>query len=111
MHVRRQVSSELSAQLVEYLLGSLGKTQDQLSEALEVSPTFISRVRSGERSFTLEHLELIEQLVRKPLGVILLAANPPKSPNKETTKIQKLAMQMLREADSAIASSRKMARS
>ena len=65
-------------------------TQDQLAEALEVSSAFISRVRTKERSFTIDHLTALEALLKVPASASFLAAVPlPGFPagNQEVARI------------------------
>jgi transcriptional regulator with XRE-family HTH domain len=101
MAERRKVSSDMSAALLEYVLKEARVTQDQLAEALEVSPAFISRVRTRERSFTVDHLAAFEKLMNIPLGVILLAAMPLPEAKKEMRKLHDLARQAIQQADVA----------
>ncbi len=108
MAERRKVSSDVSALLVEYVLKKAEITQEQLAEALEVSPAFISRVRKRERSFTVDHLGTFETMLKVPLGAILLAAVPLPTPRPETKKLHDLARKAIAQADSA---SRAIARS
>jgi len=74
---RRTVSSELSAEWVDYILKKTGMSQEKLADTPEVSPGFVSLLRSRVRSLTMDHLELIEELMQMPLGALLLAASPP----------------------------------
>jgi len=101
MRERRKVSSEISASLVEYILRESKITQEQLAESLEVSAAFISRVRTRERSFTVDHLVTIETLLNAPLGAILLAAIPLPEPRPETKRLHELARQAIALADKA----------
>jgi transcriptional regulator with XRE-family HTH domain len=101
MPVRRKISSLISAAVVEYVLREADVNQDQLAEALEVSPAFISRVRARERSFTVDHLTAIETLMKVPLGAILLAAVPMPAPRPETMKLHELVRQAIAQADIA----------
>jgi transcriptional regulator with XRE-family HTH domain len=99
--MRRRISSDISALLVEYVLKESGLTQEQLAEALEVSAAFISRVRGKERSFTVDHLEAVEALMKVPLGAILLAAVPIPKPRRGLEKLQALALQAISQGDIA----------
>ncbi len=101
MRERRKVSSDVSASLVEYVLKESRLTQDQLAEILEVSPAFISRVRGGERSFTIDHLAALESLMKVPLGAILLAAAPLPAVSPATKKLHDLARHAITQADAA----------
>jgi transcriptional regulator with XRE-family HTH domain len=101
MAERRKVSSDVSAALVEYVLKAGDISQDRFADALEVSPAFISRVRAGERSFTVDHLASLEKLMDIPLGAILLAAVPLPKPRAETKKLHQLAREAIAQADAA----------
>jgi transcriptional regulator with XRE-family HTH domain len=101
MAERRKISSDVSASLTEYVLLKSGLSQEALADALEVSPAFISRVRTKERSFTIDHLAAIESLMKVPLGAILLAAVPLPTPRQETRKLQELARKAITQADAA----------
>lgn len=101
MDERRKVSSEVSAFLLDYVLQKAAITQDALADALEVSPAFISRVRTRERSFTIDHLAAIEKLMKVPLGAILLAAIPLPAPQPQTARLQELARKAIAQADAA----------
>jgi transcriptional regulator with XRE-family HTH domain len=107
MSIRRPVSSEVSTDVVEYVLRQGKFTQEQLADALEVSPAFISRVRSKERSFTVDHLVAIEKLVGIPLGALLLAAIPIAPPRPETERLHKLLRAAMLQADKATAAIRR----
>ena len=96
---RRKVSSDLSAAVVEYVLKKTGMSQEALAEALEVSPGFISRLRGKERSLTIDHLELMEDIMHMPLGALLLIASPPPPPRPETAKLHELCRQAMLQAD------------
>ena len=101
MAERRKVSSDVSAALVDYILKAGAISQDRLAEALEVSPAFISRIRAGERSFTVDHLASMEKLLEIPLGAILLAAVPLPKPSSKTRKLHQLAREAIAQADAA----------
>jgi transcriptional regulator with XRE-family HTH domain len=101
MSRRRKVSSDISASLTEYVLARSGLTQEQFAETLEVSPAFISRVRTRERSFTIDHLQAIQQIMGVPLGALLIAAVPLPEPRPETKRLRELALAALAAGDQA----------
>lgn len=68
---------------------------------MKVSPAFISRVRRGERGFTLDHLELLESIMGAPLGALLLAAVPPSSPKPDLKRLYDLARKAILQGDRA----------
>jgi transcriptional regulator with XRE-family HTH domain len=95
---RGKLSQRTSAQLVDFLCDRLKLTQEQLADKLELSPAFISRARSGERSFTIEHLHMMEDLLDMPLGAILLAVPlaPRRKPDTpEMARIRDMATKAL----------------
>jgi transcriptional regulator with XRE-family HTH domain len=100
MAERRTVSSDVSAALVEYVLREKGLSQEQLADAIEVSPAFISRVRTGQRSFSIDHLAAFEWLMNVPLGALLLAAVPIPKPRPELKRLHELARQAIEQGDS-----------
>ncbi len=61
----------MSSRLVRHLLAN-GHTAQGLAEALGLGKSFISLVKSGERSLRLEHLQQIERLTGTPLPLLLL---------------------------------------
>ena len=96
---RRKVSSTTSYHLIEYLLKQTNWSQEKLADVLEVSPAFISRVRTKERSLTMEHLEAVQTILKAPLGAILLAAVPIPASRPETAKLHELAKKAIAAAD------------
>lgn len=104
MATHRQVSSSLSNSLVDWLVKERGMNQEQIAGLLEVSSAFVSRVRSGERRLTVDHLEMAARALDLPLGAMLLAAVPDRPDRPETRAIRKLVERMLTNADEAKAS-------
>lgn len=107
MSERRKVSSALSADLVNYLASHHEVSQERLASILEVDPSFISRVRSGERSLTVDHLSLIETELSIPLGALLLAARPLPVVAKKNAKLRALAEQAIHDLDKAARAARR----
>lgn len=99
MSQRRKVSSEISAAVVTYVLREKRLTQEELADAIEVSPAFISRVRTGERSLTVDHLSALEAITGVPLGALLLAAVPLPKPTAKVKKLHDLAREAIAQAD------------
>jgi transcriptional regulator with XRE-family HTH domain len=92
--------------VINWLVKEKGLSQDGIAETLEVTPGFISRVRSGERHLTVEHLVALENALRIPMGAILMAANPGNSADAKMRKLQDLVRKALVAADDARASLR-----
>ena len=101
MSKRRKVSSDISCQLIEYVLKEKQWTQEQLAEALELSTAFISRARAKERSLRLDHLSIIESLMNSPIGAILLAAVPITNATEKNAKLREIAHKAIKAADDA----------
>src|SRR4051794_24522193 len=72
MHHRRIVSSELSSDIVGFLLHR-GHTQSQIAKILGVSAPFVSLVKNRERSLTLDHVERLHTRLGIPLGEFFIA--------------------------------------
>lgn len=53
------------------ILEDRGMSQTQIAEFMEVSKSYISRVKAGTRAFTLEHLSRVDDKFEKPLSVLL----------------------------------------
>lgn len=95
----RQLSQSLSADLVNHLLARLNLNQEELATRLDVSPAFLSRVRSGQRALTIAHLQKIEDVTREPLGAILLAIRKPHaSEDPRWSKLRSMAREGLEAA-------------
>jgi transcriptional regulator with XRE-family HTH domain len=72
---RRTVSTRVSADVIEYLI-SQGSSLAQIASVLGVTKSFISRVRSRQRSLTLDHLAMLEDFAGRPLPLLLIEATP-----------------------------------
>ena len=72
---RRTVSTSISADVVEYLLQG-GMSLAEIAEILGVTKSFVSRVKSRQRSLTLDHLAALERVMGKPLPLLLIEATP-----------------------------------
>lgn len=74
--------SAISAHIVRHLHDQ-GMTLKEIGSLMGVKESFVSRVRHGQRSFTLEHLTKLEKALGKPLPAILVHATPVESVPKE----------------------------
>jgi transcriptional regulator with XRE-family HTH domain len=74
-HERRKLEYRFSSDVIEYLM-SRGMTVTQIAAVLKVSKSFISRVKSRQRSLTIDHLLAIEDVIGQPLPLLLLEAIP-----------------------------------
>lgn len=81
------ISLDFSADIVQFLRQDLGYTLKKIGELIGLSESYISRVRKGERSFTVKHLVRLEKTLKKPLPLLLIEAIPKDSLD---TKMQAL---------------------
>lgn len=78
------------------ILEKRGLNLTQIAELLEVSKSFISRVKAGERSFTLQHIGHIGRKVDKDLPWLLFTTMiDPKSVKPENRKLYNMAKRLL----------------
>lgn len=82
----RSVHPAVSSDIVRYLQDQ-GMTLRKIGGILRLSESFISRVRNGQRSFTLEHLTRLERAIKKPLPIILMEATQLNSVPKEVRHV------------------------
>jgi transcriptional regulator with XRE-family HTH domain len=100
MSNRGNVSSSLSARIVRFLVDK-GHSQADIARMLNVSEGFISLVKSKDRSFTLDHLELLSEAISVPLGALLIAVTEPVAGAKYDRKLFELSARILKQADRA----------
>lgn len=84
-HDRRTLSSSLSARVLEYLR-ERDFSQAEVARMLGVSESFISLVKSRERSFTLDHLESLSSALKVPLGPLMVGVTTPKGGETEYSR-------------------------
>jgi len=97
---RDSASTEMCSRLVSYVMSQTSLDQRSLAAALGLSPAFVSRVRHGERCFTLDHLRRIETLLGQPIGELLSLALPGKrSRDPRIAELQTRAAEMLETAN------------
>ncbi len=72
---KRTVSASFSSDIVNYLIERDYSLTD-IARLLNVSKSFLSRVKSRERSFTVDHLLILERTLKRPLPLLLLEAIP-----------------------------------
>jgi transcriptional regulator with XRE-family HTH domain len=93
----RTVSSRLSADVIDFLC-KRGMTLAEIGAAIGATKSFISRVRSGERGLTIDHLIALEQKVGEPLPLLLLRATPIESVRKDLRPLYRMTEKMLANA-------------
>ncbi len=103
----RIVSSRLSSNVID-LLCKRGMTLAEIGAAIGATKSFISRVRSGERGLTNDHLIALEQKVGEPLPLLLLRATPIESVRRDLRPLYRMTEKML--AKSSAAKPRRSAR-
>ena len=74
----RTVSSALSSDVIE-LLVNRGMTLTSIATTIGVSKSFLSRVKAGSRSLTIDHLVALESSLGEPLPLLLMQATPPEA--------------------------------
>lgn len=65
------------------LLCDRGMNLTEIAELLGVTRSYISRVKNGTRSFTLDHLVTLQRKTGQPLPLLLLQATPASDIPKE----------------------------
>ena len=95
----RLVSSRLSSDVIDFL-SKRGMTLAEIGAAIGATKSFISRVRSGERGLTIDHLIALEQKVGEPLPLLLLQATPIESVRKDLRPLYRMTEKMLTRAGS-----------
>jgi transcriptional regulator with XRE-family HTH domain len=92
-NTRKQYRSDLaysaiSTRIVKHL-HTQGMTLKQIGSLMGVTESFISRVRNGQCSLTLEHLAKLEDALGKSLPEILVHSTPLDSVPRKLRKMYK----------------------
>jgi transcriptional regulator with XRE-family HTH domain len=74
-HGAESAYSAISTRIVRHLHDQ-GMTLKEIGALMGLKEAFISRVRNGQRSLTLEHLTRLEDALGKSLPAILVDATP-----------------------------------
>ena len=77
------------------LLVSRGMTLTQIAGLLGVTKSYISRVKAGTRSFTLDHLAQLEREVSEPLPLLLIRSIPAASVTRELRPLYEATLRLL----------------
>jgi transcriptional regulator with XRE-family HTH domain len=88
------VSSRLSSDVIDFL-SERRTTLTEIGAAIGATKSFISRVRSGERGLTIDHLIALEQKMGEPLPLLLLRATPIESVRKDLRPLYRMTEKML----------------
>jgi transcriptional regulator with XRE-family HTH domain len=81
----------ISAEVVALLTGR-GMTLTDIAHMLDVTKSYVSKVKAGERSLTLDHLSQLALKTRLPLPFLLLQSMDPKALPAEARPLYRLAM-------------------
>ena len=73
---RRTIPTRVSADVVQYLMTHRDMSLSDIADVLGVTKSFISRVKSRQRSLTVDHLMALERVVGRPLPLLLMEATP-----------------------------------
>ena len=77
------------------LLERRGMSLTDIAELLEVSKSYISRVKAGSRSFTLQHLGHISTKMNEDLPLLLFGLMVPESVRPENRKLYDMTRKLL----------------
>ena len=77
------------------LLVEQGMTLTAIAKLIGVTKSYISRVKSGERSLTLDHLGRLGEKTGQPLAFLLLKSMDPKSVPPEIKPLYRMAWKMM----------------
>src|SRR4051812_7796913 len=78
------------------LLVDRGMTLTHIAKTLGVTKSYISRVNSGTRSFTLDHLITLEREIGEPLPWLLIDAIPVASVPPELRPLYDMTRKLLK---------------
>jgi transcriptional regulator with XRE-family HTH domain len=106
MSNRRTASISLSSDVLAWLLDR-GLSQTDVARILGVSQGYISLVKSRERALTLEHLSVLADAMKLPLGAMLLQVTPrPVRMTQDTAALFAVTERLIQKADKAAAAIR-----
>jgi len=73
----------ISKDIVRLLRDQYGWTLKKIGEAIGCGESFVSMVGSGRRSFTLDHLAMLEKKLGEPVAILLLRSIDPEKVDKQ----------------------------
>jgi transcriptional regulator with XRE-family HTH domain len=79
-----------------HLLLKQGMNLTAIAKLLNVSKSFVSRLKSGKRSLTLEHLRILERELGEPLPWLLIKATPLSSVPSELRPLYRATFKLLK---------------
>jgi len=95
---RRTLTSSLSGEVLRWLLAR-GHTQVEVARLLGVSESFISLVKSRERSFTIDHIQALADALNIPLGALLIQITERETKDPKTRAFMHSTAKIMRKAD------------
>jgi len=75
-----EVSTKFSANVVGYFNGKLNFSLKEIGDCIGQKRAFVSMVKKGERSLTIEHLFALQNAVNEPLPVLIYEALEEQTP-------------------------------
>lgn len=89
-------ATSLSTAIVQHLQHNRRMTLKQIGKLIGGSESFISRVATGQRNFTLPHLVALEEKLGESLPVLLLQARPAANLSPEQQEAFDSALELLK---------------
>lgn len=94
-----QVDTDVSAKIIQQLQRK-GMSLSQIGKLMDLSKSFVSRVKNGERSLTISRLSKLEEKLNLPLPLLFLGAIETQSmPNKLKKQYEALRNAFIKSAD------------
>jgi transcriptional regulator with XRE-family HTH domain len=84
-----RASARFSAELIRQIAHQ-GRTQTEIAVMLGVTKSFVSRVATGQRALTIEHLAKLEQALGKPVALLLMEGATDDGPQRERQRLRGL---------------------
>jgi transcriptional regulator with XRE-family HTH domain len=98
--MRRTSLNDLSQRFTRYLVEKRGLSLTDIAQITGVDKSFISRVNSAQREFSVDHLEKIAEHFGVELGVLLIdMSGPPKSNDPKRLKLKQMCHDLIRRLD------------
>lgn len=92
---KRSMSRQMSRDIINLLI-ERGSTPAQLAQTLGATKSFISRVKSGTRSLTLDHMHSLEVAHGEPMPWLLIDAIPLNSVPKDLRPLYHATKKLLK---------------
>ena len=95
------VSERISRDVVN-LMVDRGMNLTEIARILGVTKSYISRVKTGTRKFTLDHLALLESALGASLPVLLVEAVPRELVKPELRRLHDMTLKLLQSTGSGV---------